>query len=238
MSIQAVTVQKQQAGTCPHGAPMGACPLCRGMGGGGGNVDRHDTRRRAGEMTWNECFAQSLILNQMKQRQLQEAQQNQAQLAFQNNAVAQMAGRFAAFVGNVVSNIASKALEAMNKTLIQPALNSIRNLVNVIRENLQNLTQQVKQVLNDIKQKIIDISDKLAAIFGEMKNALEKSVADRFKQLTKKVLSLFAFIDTEFATDDEDERVEDDKRAFELTQIKEKRLLNNDVGVETPTYNI
>ena len=22
-------------GTCPHGLPMGACPICNGMGGGG-----------------------------------------------------------------------------------------------------------------------------------------------------------------------------------------------------------
>ena len=27
-------------GTCPHGLPMGACPICNGMGGGGGSVKK------------------------------------------------------------------------------------------------------------------------------------------------------------------------------------------------------
>ena len=38
-----------RTGTCPHGLPPGACPICNGMGGGGGSsrVNEH----KPGELT-------------------------------------------------------------------------------------------------------------------------------------------------------------------------------------------
>jgi len=224
--VKSIAVQKQQVGTCPHGAPLGACPICSGMGGGGGS---RDVRRKPGEMTWNECYAQGLRLKQTELNKARAAEEAQNQLALRNNALAAAASRFASFVGAAVSNVVSKTLAVVNKTLIQPALNAIKTMVDVIKENIRNLTQQVKQALQDIKQKIIDIADKLAAIFGEMKNAVEKNISDRFKRLTKKALSIFGileFIDSEFAAEDEDERIDEDKRVFELTQVKENQRKN------------
>ena len=36
MSFGAVQTNSARVGTCPHGLPLGACPICNGMGGGGG----------------------------------------------------------------------------------------------------------------------------------------------------------------------------------------------------------
>lgn len=33
-------------GTCPHGLPMGACPICNGMGGGGGSVKKTPSQEK------------------------------------------------------------------------------------------------------------------------------------------------------------------------------------------------
>ena len=35
MSLTAVQTNSARVGTCPHGLPLGACPICNGMGGGG-----------------------------------------------------------------------------------------------------------------------------------------------------------------------------------------------------------
>ena len=36
MSLGAVQTNSARVGTCPHGLPLGACPICNGMSGGGG----------------------------------------------------------------------------------------------------------------------------------------------------------------------------------------------------------
>ena len=48
-------VNTKPPGTCPHGLPVGACPICSGMGGGG--AKKADSTAKPGEMSWNECYA-------------------------------------------------------------------------------------------------------------------------------------------------------------------------------------
>ncbi len=42
-------------GTCPHGLPLGACPIC--SGGRRWRRNSKKAARPAGEMSWDECFA-------------------------------------------------------------------------------------------------------------------------------------------------------------------------------------
>lgn len=53
MSLTAVKTNNARVGTCPHGLPLGACPICNGMGGGGG-MKKADFSAKPGEMSWNE----------------------------------------------------------------------------------------------------------------------------------------------------------------------------------------
>ena len=55
MSLTAVQTNSARVGTCPHGLPLGACPICIGMGGGG--MKKPDVSATPGEMSWNECAA-------------------------------------------------------------------------------------------------------------------------------------------------------------------------------------
>ena len=50
-----LNTQKRNIGTCPHGLPLGSCPICNGMAGGG--MKKADFSAKPGEMSWNEGAA-------------------------------------------------------------------------------------------------------------------------------------------------------------------------------------
>ena len=56
MSFGAVQTNSTRTGSCPHGLPLGACPIC--SGGGGGTMRKADFSAKPGEMSWNECAAE------------------------------------------------------------------------------------------------------------------------------------------------------------------------------------
>ena len=83
------------------------------------------------------------------------------------------------------------------------------------------------------QQKLVDISDKLTAVFGELKAAVEKKISDKFKDFKKKfksVLGIFEPLDS----DDEEKKIEESKRLFEMktvfNSIKEKLFNKNELG--------
>ena len=88
MSLTAVKTNSARVGTCPHGLPLGACPICNGMGGGGG-MKKADFSAKPGEMSWNECAAIGAFLKAQQQAKLARQQDalNFAQniQAFQNS---------------------------------------------------------------------------------------------------------------------------------------------------------
>ena len=61
----------QNSGKCPHGLPPGACPICSGMGGGGGIRRDKDKPRVAGEMSYNECMAAWIKIQAAKEAKIQ-----------------------------------------------------------------------------------------------------------------------------------------------------------------------
>ena len=86
MQLATIQTKSVKAGTCPHGLPLGACPICNGMGGG--SVKKADFSAKPGEMSWNECAAIGAFLKAQQQAKLarQQDAQNFAQKmqAFQN----------------------------------------------------------------------------------------------------------------------------------------------------------
>ena len=113
MQLAAMQTTTLKAGTCPHGLPLGACPICNGMGGGGG-MRKADFSAKPGEMSWNECAAIGAFLkaqaNARAQRQ-QDAQNYALQMQnFQNTMEAargRMAELAAFFKGNMPAIIAN-----------------------------------------------------------------------------------------------------------------------------------
>lgn len=209
MSFGAVQTNSARVGTCPHGLPLGACPICNGMGGGGG-MKKADFSAKPGEMSWNECAAIGAFLKAQQNAKLQRQQdaQNFAQqaIAFQNamtNASRRIASLAQFFSANTPAIIAKPVNFVLNN-IIGSAINTIKNIPAAIANTVQTLGQ-----------KFADISDKLTAMAGELKAAINKKVSETFSGLKKKVKSIFSIFSPQDA-DDEEKKIDETKKAFQL----------------------
>lgn len=224
MAYGAVHANNARIGTCPHGLPQGACPICSGMGGGGG-MRKADFSAKPGEMSWNECAAIGAFLKAQQNAKLQRQQdaQNFAQqaVAFQNamNNASQKAAALAQFFSANTPAIIAKPVNFVLNTVIGGTLNAIKSF-----------PQTVQNALQTVGQKLADISDKLAAVYGEVKTAIAKKLSETLNEFKKKVKSLFSLFNPQDA-DNDDKQVDETKKAFKLkTFIHDlyKKLKNED----------
>lgn len=209
MQLAARQANSARIGTCPHGLPPGACPICNGMGGGGG-MRKADFSAKPGEMSWNECAAIGAFLKTQQQAKEARAQdaQNFAQqaVAFQNSMAAahQRMSELAQFFTKNTPAIIAKPANFVINTLIMGTVNLLKSIPAAIGNFAQN-----------IGQKLADISDKLAAVYGEVKAAISKKISETFNDFKKKVKSLFAIFQP-LDADNDDKKIDEAKKAFEL----------------------
>ena len=117
---------------------------------------------------------------------------------------AQRAAQFAQMVQNSMPPIIAKPLAFVMNNIVANGLNMIKNLPQTISNFVQNFSQ-----------KLADIADKLTAVYGELKAAVQKKVSETFNEIKKKIKSIFKIFEP-LDTDDEDKKVEEAKRTFEL----------------------
>ena len=209
MHLSTVPTQTARVGTCPHGLPMGACPICDGMSGGGGGK-KADVSAKPGEMSWNECAAIGAFLKAQKAAQQAREAEFQAHIQalqkFQNTMAnaAQRAAQFAQMVQNSMPPVIAKPLAFVMNNIVATGLNVLKNLPASAANFVQNFSQ-----------KLADIADKLTAVYGELKAAVQKKVSEFFKDIKKKIKSIFGIFEPT-DTDDEDKKIEEAKRTFEL----------------------
>ena len=211
MSFGAATIHTHGAkvGTCPHGLPLGACPICNGMAGGNSTTKR-DTPRNVGEMTYNQCAAIGAMLRAQKhaRQQAQIAQQNHIQaLANFQKSIANAHQRLVE-----LTSMISKSMPAIVAKPINFVLN---NLVGRVLNIVQNIPTVIANITQAISQKFVDISDKLTAVYGELKAAVQKKVSEVLSNVKKKLKSIFSIFGTA-ESDDEDKKIDEAKRTFEL----------------------
>lgn len=205
----AVRTHTQKAGTCPHGLPLGACPICNGMAGGNSTTKR-DIPRNVGEMSYNQCAAIGAMLRAQKhaRQQAQQAQQNHLQ------AIAE----FQKSISNAhqrIMELASNISKTMPAIIAKPVNFVLTQIVGRVLNLVQNIPNMIANISQAISQKFADISDKLTAIYGELKAAVGEKVSKFIADAKKKLKSLFFVFGTQ-ETDDEDKKVEEAKRTFEL----------------------
>lgn len=200
-SVQAAN--SNRIGTCPHGLPLGACPICNGMGGG---AKKADFSAKPGEMSWNECAAIGAFLKAQKMAKLQRQQDVEN---FAKQAVAfdkammnasQKTATLAMFFTMNTPSIIAKPVNFVLNTIVGGALNTIRNF---------------PQTVQTVFQKLADISDKLTAVYGEVKAAIAKKISETFGELKKKIKSLFAIFGVQ-NSDNDDKQIDETKKAFKL----------------------
>lgn len=211
MSFGAATLHTHGAkvGTCPHGLPLGACPICNGMAGGNSTTKR-DTPRNVGEMTYNQCAAIGAMLRAQKhaRQQAQIAQQNHIQaLANFQKSIANAHQRLVE-----LTSMISKSMPAIVAKPINFVLN---NIVGRVLNIVQNIPTVIANITQAISQKFTDISDKLTAVYGELKAAVQKKVSEVLSNVKKKLKSIFSIFGTT-ESDDEDKKIDEAKRTFEL----------------------
>jgi len=224
MNLPLSSIPKTKIGCCPHGLPMGACPICNGGGAGGGGSAKK-MERPAGEMSWDECFAMG---QQMKAQKLAQQQKDVAMLA-QANLPMNTAGRLeniAQKIATIVEKLSAIVQNAKtDHTLLSKTIALVANLALPVLNVIKNVAEIAQKVINNIQQKLVDISDKLTAMFGEFKAAVEKKISDKFKDFKKKFKSIFSLAEP-LEADDEEKKIEESKRLFEMktafNSIKEK----------------
>ena len=209
MSLTAVKTNSSRVGTCPHGLPLGACPICNGMGGGGG-MKKADFSAKPGEMSWNECAAIGAFLKAQQQAKLarQQDAQNFAQnvQAFQNSLMN---------ASQKLANIGQFMLTNAPSVIAKPVNFILNTVLGGIVRTIANMPAAITNTLQTIQQKIADISDKLTAMIGEFKAAISKKISEAFSDLKKKVKSIFSIFKP-LDTDDDDKQIDETKKAFEL----------------------
>lgn len=233
MNVSIPSVQKNKIGTCPHGLPPGACPICNGMGGGGGATKKADPH--AGEMSWDECYAvwqQMLKAKDLAQQKRNETLQSQMQSQISFTSKLENAAQ-------KIANLSEKLVNFVQKTQANPTITSkllalTAKIALPVLNVLKNITVLAQKAITFVKEKLADISDKLNAVFGELKNAVEKKISERLKDFKKKFKSIFGIFEPEYI-EDKEKKVEENKRIFEFKNIF--KLIKNKKEIKDGTGN-
>ena len=218
MNVSHPPIQKMKAGSCPHGMPFGACPICNGGGGGSGGAKKV-TAKPAGEMSWDECFAVGQMIKAQKLIQQQKDIAMQGQLHVPINVATRLENlsQKIAIIADKITDFAQKIKE-LPKIISKP-LEIIANKILVPLLNiLKDIPLTIQKSINFVKEKLADISDKLNAVFGELKNGIEKKISDKFQDFKKKFKSLFGVFEP-LRTTEEEKRIEESKRLFNLKTV-------------------
>ena len=205
----AVHTHSAKVGTCPHGLPLGACPICNGMAGGNSTTKR-DIPRNVGEMSYNQCAAIGAMLRAQKNAK------HQAQIAQQNHL--QAIADFQKSIANThqrLMTLAASISETMPAVIAKPVNFVLTNVVGRALNIVQNVSNMIVNISQAITQKFADITDKLTAIYGEFKAAVQKKVSEFLSNVKKKLKSLFFVFGTQ-ETEDEEKKIDEAKRMFEL----------------------
>ena len=208
MSLGAVKTNSSRVGTCPHGLPLGACPICNGMSGGG--AKKADFSAKPGEMSWNECAAIGAFLKAQKM-----ARQAREQDAMN---FAQRAQAFQTALMNSsqrIANIAQFISQNTPQIIVKPINFVLNTIIGGIVRAIANIPMAISNVIQAVQQKIADISDKLTAIMGELKASIDKKISDAFKVVKKKIKSIFAIFKP-LDDDNEEKQIDETKKTFEL----------------------
>ena len=226
VSVLSRPITNSRAGTCPHGCPQGACPICNGMGSGMQTKKTEATKPR--EMSWSECYAewQKILAKQAEKRPQRDTFSTGNNIFNNNNKILSVISEKIMQFGNNIWNKTpapiKKVLNGANKMLINPAKNLFKFIFS--KEIFQR---------NFIKETFINIADKLAAIFGEEELIKNKKILNSMKNLPKKLFKLFGLYDVD-DEQEEDKVFEEEKRISEIKDTQEAILhIDGKEGIES-----
>lgn len=210
--------QTQNNNKCPHGYPIGACPICNGMSSGG-SKDKNKPRV-AGEMSYNECLAQW-----HKMQRAQEAKDKAELNKLNQLRLADIKDKINEQISKLQQKI-DKYIEKLDNVINKlPPI--IKEVATVVIKPIVNFTLQIaKQILvvvSNISNFIASVGEKLASIYGEVKNFINdkiKEFKEKAKVAVKTVLSLFLE-----KNEDDDSKRKVKKMLEKLFKITGKKII-------------
>ncbi len=203
---------QNQNNKCPHGFPIGTCPLCSGMGGA--PKDR-DKPRRAGEMSYNECMAAWIKIQAAQEAKIQDKinkLEAQHLKTIENRIIAGLDK-----IENAIKNFESKLqnVPQIIKIPVQIVLNVIiKPILNLISK-LPSLITNIKTFVSNFVSLINSASEKISSMLGEIKGFINEKITKKFKKTIKTVLSLFV----ENSQDEEEKEIVEKLKAREIKKI-------------------
>jgi hypothetical protein len=194
-------------GCCAHGLPAGACPVCSMSGGGSSR--KPDRSGRPGEMSYHQC---AMIGNMMKARAL--AQKNHEANLKQHVLNLE---QFEATMARLIQNM-KNFTQILSQSFISKPVAFVFNITAIPLLNIIKNIPKVFQAINNLR---FEITDKLAAIYGEARAFLLKKAEEGAKVLSSFFEKIFKTSKKNDA-DDDDTKVDDDKKIFNLKTIIHK----------------
>ena len=199
-----LNTRKSNIGTCPHGLPLGSCPICNGMGGGG--MKKADFSAKPGEMSWNECAAIGAFLKAQKlaaQTRQQDAVNFAQRVAEFQNKLEKLQQQIISFNSELSAKLpkfVSAPIVFVSQILIQKPLVIIQNLPTVVA---------------NVSAKFADVAAKITSVLGEIKTAINKKISETLAEVKKKIKSLFEIFET-LNLHNDDKKIDEEKKIFEL----------------------
>ena len=117
-------------------------------------------------------------------------------------------------VGNLMQQFSQQFSQSI---LAKPIVFIVQNIALPV----VNFVQNIPKFVQNIKMHLPDITDKLCAVFGEAKAFIGKKL-DQILNMTKSLTSWLFKIFKKRNTDDEDTKIDDDKKIFNLKTIIHK----------------
>ena len=182
--------------------------------------------KQAAVASWNQCYYEGMLMKRAAESAQEAALQSQ-QTAFLNavahNKMLQPVLTLAVKINQIAQNIQeilSKPISAVLKDGAQAVMNFARNVMSFVVNN--PVSNMLAAAFDGIKSQFINITDKLAAIYGDLKNALSSVFEKGIDRVKKKLSSLFSFLKLEVEEETDDEEL---KKIFNLKTLTQKLKL-------------
>lgn len=175
-----LNTQRSNIATCPHGLPLGACPICNGLAAGGGK--KADFSAKPGEMSWNECAAIGAFL---KAQRLAKEVKKQDFINF-----AQRTADFQKKLANISQNITQFNLNMLDnfpKIFSVPIIFIAKNII----QKPINFVRILPTIIHNTYQKLTDVASKIMSLLGDAKTEAKQKIAKLHEKLKRKITSIF-----------------------------------------------
>ncbi len=201
---------------CPHGFPVGTCPICSGMSGGA-SKDRSKPRK-AGEMSYNECMAEWRRMQAQQKADMQEKIEAKRELLSQLFSTKPIINiEKLTQLQQKVMNFVEK-LPPIIKTPVSFVLNVVNKVVNFAAGLINNVQSFIVNTAQNLANMVRSVVEKLPVVLAEVKNIIVTSFEQIILKPTKIILTLF--IDMENKNNNKNKK--DDKNKRKLKKIIEK----------------